>query len=140
MFKSANPASKFYGVYLFGDFCSNQMFGLTQTDRKMTEVKELEKAPLGPIHFALDSDGKMYMAGWYGNRQFVYSNGSGQILLIDHPELSLGVPTRLVEGSGHKNKFMARGGFVKLPGLPVGYYGGLDALGRELRSYSGTSE
>ncbi|MDQ3001548.1 MAG: PQQ-dependent sugar dehydrogenase [Fibrobacterota bacterium] len=135
----ANPASKFYGMYLFGDFCSNQMFALTQTDRKMTEVKELEKAPLGPIHFAMDADGKMYMAGWYASGEFVTSNGSSQILLIDHPELSLGVPTRVTENPGTRKKSMSRGAFVKLQGLPVGYYGEMDALGREHRTYSRTS-
>lgn len=135
----ANTASKFYGVYLFGDICSNQMFGLTQADRKMTEVKELEKAPLGPIHFAVDSDGKLYMAGWYYGWEYVTSRGAGHILLIDHPELSLGASTSLAQGAGNRKQTLSRGVFVKLAGLPVGYHGGVDALGREHRTYTRTS-
>ncbi len=135
----ANPASKFYGVYLFGDFCSKQIFGLTQKDRKMVEVKEYDRAPLGPIHFAADSEGNVYMAGWYHSAEYITAKRASQILVMDHSELQLGVPTAIRKTAEGRAPGNNRGGFVRLPGIPAGYFGGTDALGRAYRTYAPSS-
>lgn len=133
----ANPQSKYYGTYLFGDFCSRQMFGLTQKEGKMTEIKEIGKAPLGPIHFALGSDGSIYMAGWYYSSTPVTGNGASQILMLDHPELKLGAVVNIIPAQNdRKSKMLAKASFVRLQGMPIGYRSATDEYGREIRSYS----
>ena len=135
----ANSKSKLYGVYIFGDFTSHQMFALTQSDRKMTAVKEYGRAPMGPNHFTVDSDGKAYMVGWYKSTTYFQNiDASCQILQLDHPDLLLGATLSVEPKTKRSISATPRTrNFVQLSGVPVGYYRALDAMGREYRAYSG---
>ena len=115
------------------------MFAVTQANRKMTEVKEYARAPMGPNHFTVDSDGKAYMAGWYSSSNyFSTSENSCQLLQLDHPDLLLGATPLAIKKDKPKLAQSQRAKtFVQLPGVPVGYFRALDAKGREYRTYSG---
>ncbi len=103
----------------------------------MVEVKEFDRAPLGPMHFAADSDGNLYMAGWYYAHERTGSRRESQILMLDHPELQLGAPPTRVNVAASKSVGAVKpAAFIHLSGLPVGYHRDSDALGREHRIYA----
>ena len=135
----ANANSKLYGVYIFGDFASKQIFAVTQANRKMTAVKEYARAPMGPNHFTVDSEGKAYMAGWYSSSNyFSTSENSCQLLQLDHPDLLMGATPLATKNDRQRFvRTQTASTFVQLPGVPVGYFRALDAKGREYRTYSG---
>lgn len=134
----ANPASGFYGAYFVGDFCSKQMFALRQQGGKMSEVKEYARLPLGPSHFTMASDGKVYFSGWYQSSVYLSQNRSSQILVLDHPDLLLGSSAIRPRRSGPPPSGRVdgkRGLAVRLDGIPVAYAPGRSAAGQETRRY-----
>ena len=62
----ADPQSPFYGVYVFGDYQSKHIFGLTQENRKLKTVRELAIAPEAFAAFATDEAGALYLVGYEG--------------------------------------------------------------------------
>ena len=63
------------GVYVFGDFCTGQIFGLRYVDGKVVEHKELADTGLRIASFGQDNDGELY----------VLSQGSGIFRLVAGP-------------------------------------------------------
>lgn len=61
-----NPKSSFYGVYVFGDYQSSRVFGLTQRDRVLDTVKQIGTAPEHIASFAQDGAGQLYVVGYEG--------------------------------------------------------------------------
>jgi putative heme-binding domain-containing protein len=58
--------SPFYGVYVCGDFTSKRVWGLKQTDRKLTEIRQLCLAPEEIASFGCDEAGMLYLVGYQG--------------------------------------------------------------------------
>jgi putative heme-binding domain-containing protein len=62
----ADPKSSFYGVYIFGDYESRRVWGLTHRDRHLTKIRELGRAPARIASFGLDAAGELYAVGYEG--------------------------------------------------------------------------
>jgi len=62
----ANPKSSFYGVYIFGDFQSQRIWGLKQENGKLSEIRQLAFAPQRVVSFGQDSAGELYIVGYEG--------------------------------------------------------------------------
>ena len=62
----ANPKSSFYGVYVFGDFQSQRVWGLKHKQRKMQKIRQLAIAPQRVVSFGRDSEGELYLVGYEG--------------------------------------------------------------------------
>jgi glucose/arabinose dehydrogenase len=62
----ANPNSSFYGVYIFGDYESRRIFGLTQTNRVLKTIRQLATAPQKAVSLGQDSQGELYVVGYEG--------------------------------------------------------------------------
>jgi glucose/arabinose dehydrogenase len=61
-----NPKSSFYGVYIFGDYESRRLFGLTQKDRVLKTIRQIGTAPERIASFTEDSAGEPYVLGYEG--------------------------------------------------------------------------
>jgi putative heme-binding domain-containing protein len=59
--------SSFYGVYIFGDYNSRRIWGLTQEKGVMKEIRELGLAPQRISSFGRDLNGELYLVGYEGN-------------------------------------------------------------------------
>jgi putative heme-binding domain-containing protein len=62
----ANPRSTFYGVYIFGDYESRRVFGLTQQDRVLKVVRQIGTAPQRIVSFGQDNQRALYLVGYEG--------------------------------------------------------------------------
>ena len=62
----ANPRSSFYGVYIFGDYESRRIFGLTQQDRVLEKIRQIGAAPQRIVSFGRDAAGELYLVGYEG--------------------------------------------------------------------------
>jgi glucose/arabinose dehydrogenase len=62
----ADPRSSFYGVYIFGDYESRRLFGLTQHDRRLVTVYQLASSPERIVSFGRDHNGELYVVGYEG--------------------------------------------------------------------------
>jgi glucose/arabinose dehydrogenase len=62
----ANPQSSFCGVYLFGDYESRRIFGLTQTHRVLQTIRQIGTAPQRIVSFGRDAKGELYVVGYEG--------------------------------------------------------------------------
>jgi putative heme-binding domain-containing protein len=61
-----DPHSSFYGVYIFGDYQSRRIWGLTQKNRTLSKVREIGMAPERIVSFARDRQGELYLVGYEG--------------------------------------------------------------------------
>jgi putative heme-binding domain-containing protein len=59
-------ASSFYGVYVFGDYTSRRIWGLTQRDGRLTAIRQIGLSPEGIASFATDERGRIYVVGYEG--------------------------------------------------------------------------
>ena len=57
-----NPS--FEGVYIFGDFESKRVWGLTHRNRKLKEIREIGTAPEKIVSFGVDNTGELYIVGY----------------------------------------------------------------------------
>jgi putative heme-binding domain-containing protein len=58
--------SSFYGVYICGDYTSHQLFGLTQKNRELQNVRQIGTTPQGISSFGTDERGNIYVVGYEG--------------------------------------------------------------------------
>lgn len=58
--------SPFEGVYICGDFTSRRVWGLRQSDRKLTAIWQLCRSPQSIASFARDEAGAIYLVGYEG--------------------------------------------------------------------------
>ena len=56
--------SSFRGVYVFADFESRRIWGLTQSNRKLTEIREIGTSPSRIASFGEDENGELYLVGY----------------------------------------------------------------------------
>jgi putative heme-binding domain-containing protein len=61
-----DPRSSFYGTYIFGDYESRRVWGLRQTEGRVTGVREIGRAPQHIASFAEDESGEIYLVGYEG--------------------------------------------------------------------------
>ncbi|MDO8544794.1 MAG: PQQ-dependent sugar dehydrogenase [Opitutaceae bacterium] len=61
-----NPASSFYGVYVFGDYTSMRIWGLTQENRVLKTIRQIATSPEGIASFATDERGRVFVVGYEG--------------------------------------------------------------------------
>lgn len=59
-------APSFEGVYIFGDYTSRMIFGLTQRDGKLGTLRHLVTAPESVASFAEDERGRLYVVSYEG--------------------------------------------------------------------------
>ncbi len=62
----ANPRSTFHGVYIFGDYESLRVVGLTQEKRVLKSVRQIATAPQRIVSFGQDLAGDLYLVGYEG--------------------------------------------------------------------------
>src|SRR5205807_10300070 len=62
----ADPKSSFYGVYIFADFQTRRIFGLTLRDGALDKVRQIGIAPQRIVSFARDESGNLYLVGYEG--------------------------------------------------------------------------
>lgn len=59
-------ASSFYGVYVFGDYTSRRIWGLTQENGRLKAIRQIGMSPEGIASFATDGQGRIYVVGYEG--------------------------------------------------------------------------
>ena len=62
----ADPRSSFYGVYIFGDYESRRIWGLTQENRVLKKIRQIGTAPQRIASFGQDERGELYLVGYEG--------------------------------------------------------------------------
>src|SRR5258706_15965426 len=62
----ADKASSFYGVYIFGDYESRRVFGLTQEKGILKTVRQIGTSPQRIVSFGKDAAGELYVVGYEG--------------------------------------------------------------------------
>ena len=58
------------GVYIFGDFESKRIWGLTQKNRTLTKIREIGTSPDKIVSFGIDPEGELYVVGYETGRIF----------------------------------------------------------------------
>jgi putative heme-binding domain-containing protein len=61
-----NPKSSFYGVYIFGDYQSQRIWGLTQEHGVLKSIRQIGSAPQRIVSFGRDEIGQLYVVGYEG--------------------------------------------------------------------------
>lgn len=61
-----DPNSSFYGVYIFGDWASKRIWGLTQEGGKLKAVRQIGTLPEAVVSFGMDEAGEIYAVGYEG--------------------------------------------------------------------------
>ncbi len=61
-----DQASSFHGVYVFGDYTSRLIWGLTQENRMLKVIQQIGTSPEGIASFATDELGRIYVVGYEG--------------------------------------------------------------------------
>jgi glucose/arabinose dehydrogenase len=62
----AEPKSPFYGVYLFADFQSRRIFGLTHANGVLNIARQIGMSPERVVSFGRDEQGVLYVVGYEG--------------------------------------------------------------------------
>ncbi len=63
-----NPS--YEGVYIFGDFESKRVWGLTQDNRTLNKIREIGTSPDKIVSFGIDTDGELYIVGYDTGRVY----------------------------------------------------------------------
>jgi glucose/arabinose dehydrogenase len=58
--------SSFYGVYIFGDYVSKRIFGITQQKGVLKTARQIGTLPQRPVSFCEDEAGNLYAVGYEG--------------------------------------------------------------------------
>lgn len=56
----------YVGTYIFGDYQSKRIWALTQSDRKMTKVRQIGTSPERIASFGVDHEGELFLVGHDG--------------------------------------------------------------------------
>ena len=62
----ADPASSFYGVYVFADYQSARLFGLTQEGGALKRVRQIGKSPQPIVSIGRNERGDLFVVGYNG--------------------------------------------------------------------------
>ncbi|MDB6054436.1 MAG: putative glucose/L-sorbosone dehydrogenase, distantly related to bacterial beta-galactosidase [Verrucomicrobiales bacterium] len=58
--------SSYNGVYIFADYTSKRIFGMTQENRKLKTIRQIATAPQRVVSFARDEQGELYVVCFEG--------------------------------------------------------------------------
>ena len=72
----ADAQSSFYGVYIFGDYQSQRMWGLTQEQGVLKKIRQIGRAPQGIVSFGRGENGELYLVGYEGIIYKIDFNGA----------------------------------------------------------------
>jgi len=98
-----DPQSSFYGVYIFGDYTSKRVWGLTHENRALKSIRQIAASPEPITSFATDDQGNIYVVGY-----------EGMIYRLDFAGASFEKFTSLAGSSGSAGKArVLSGGRVK---------------------------
>lgn len=61
-----DPKSSCYGVYIFGDYGSKRIWGMTRDHGELSRIRQLATCPQAITAFAQDETGNLYVAGYQG--------------------------------------------------------------------------
>jgi putative heme-binding domain-containing protein len=61
-----HPNSSFYGVYIFGDYETRRIFGLTHEKGQLKEIRQIGTSPQRIVSFGRDEAGGIYVVGYEG--------------------------------------------------------------------------
>ncbi|MGZ8899622.1 MAG: PQQ-dependent sugar dehydrogenase [Limisphaerales bacterium] len=61
-----DPNSSFYGVYIFGDYTSRRIWGLTHKAGLLTTIRQIATSPESITAFSTDERGNVYVVGYEG--------------------------------------------------------------------------
>ncbi len=61
-----NRSPSFYGVYIFADYESKRIWGLTASDRRLVKIREIGRADQRIVSFGQGNDGEIYAVGYEG--------------------------------------------------------------------------
>ncbi len=59
-------SSSFYGAYIFGDYQTSRVFALTQTNRRLTTVRQIATSPQHVVSFGQGERGEIFVVGYEG--------------------------------------------------------------------------
>src|SRR5205814_8692196 len=62
----AQPRPHFYGVYIFGDYESRRIFGLTQDKGLLKDIRQIGTSPQRIVSLGRDEAGELYVVGYEG--------------------------------------------------------------------------
>jgi glucose/arabinose dehydrogenase len=62
----ADPKASFYGVYVFADYQTARVFGLTQQNGSLDRIRQVATAPEKAVSFGTDQKGEIYLIGYEG--------------------------------------------------------------------------
>jgi len=62
----AHRDSSFYGVYIFGDYETRRIFGLTQENGQLKTIRQIGTSPQRIVSFGRDEAGELYIVGYEG--------------------------------------------------------------------------
>lgn len=62
----ADPDSSFYGVYIFGDYETRHIWGMTQEKRVLKKIRKIGTSPQRIVSFGIDAEGTLYVVGYEG--------------------------------------------------------------------------
>jgi putative heme-binding domain-containing protein len=62
----ADKKSPFYGVYVCADFTSKRIWGITQSERTATVIRQIGNSPQSVASFGTDDSGNLYVVGYEG--------------------------------------------------------------------------
>lgn len=62
----ARRDSSFYGVYVFGDYETRRIFGLTQQNGQLKEIRQIGVSPQRIVSFGQDNSGELFIVGYEG--------------------------------------------------------------------------
>lgn len=62
----AKKDSSYYGAFIFGDFESKRIWAMTQKDRKLVKVRQINTCPEKPCSFGIDENGELFVVGYEG--------------------------------------------------------------------------
>jgi len=60
----ADTHSSFYGVYVFADYQSRRIWGLTHQNRVLKKVRQIALSPDRVVSFGRDPQGQLYVVGY----------------------------------------------------------------------------
>lgn len=92
-----NSNSPFYGVYIFGDYASKRIWGMTHENRSLKTIRQIATSPESITAFSTDEQGRVYIVGYEG---MIYQLDLSNATFDEAVAASAGASSRLPRTSG----------------------------------------
>lgn len=96
--------SSFYGIYIFGDYQSKRIWGLTQDHGSLKAIRHLATAPQAITAFATDEQGALYVVGYQGMIYQLDLTGATFDAPVEDSSVHSAIPSGTNHSSGLKNE------------------------------------